>query len=91
MEINKHSLGCIVHITERHPHGTVIEVDPAVISDLKWTSGELRHVYEILVGGMLGDPKELADGLISPQIERLERVIAGLEGSGPARPKPDDA
>lgn len=91
MDVRIFQKGLGVSITERAPDGCMIEVDPELIRELKGLTGELRHAYTHLKAERVTREAELADGLISPQIERLERIIASLEGSDPARPKPDDA
>lgn len=60
-----------------------IEMDPALIRDLKFVTGELRHAYTHLKAGTVIDQPQIADGLLSRQIARLETIIAELEGSGP--------
>lgn len=39
----------------------------------------LRHLYEHLVNGTFNDPKELADGLLSPAIKHIEKMAEKKE------------
>jgi hypothetical protein len=45
------------------------------IRELTITVAQLRHAYANLKGGHVGDQAQFADGLISPQIESLERLL----------------
>jgi hypothetical protein len=49
---------------------------------LKIVLGQLRHAYAHLVNGTVGDQRAFANGLIAPQIERLEAIAK-------AEPPPD--
>ena len=42
---------------------------------LTWICGELRHLYDNLVNGYVKNPQGLANGLLSPQIQKLEKLL----------------
>lgn len=44
-------------------------------SVLKFAVAQLRHAYTHLKAGKVTEQKMFADGLLSPQIARLERLI----------------
>jgi hypothetical protein len=50
-----------------------------IIKVLNTVSGELRHAYVPLNAGRVIRQKQLANGLISPQIGKLERLSALLQ------------
>jgi hypothetical protein len=50
--------------------------------ELTLICGNLRHLYENIVNGYLGNPKGLANGLLSPQIQKLEKLLNGPTGDG---------
>ncbi len=53
--------------------------------ELEFVVAQLRHAYTQLKVGSVARQPEFADGLISPQIKRLERIIAeGNAGWSPA-------
>jgi hypothetical protein len=43
--------------------------------ELTYICGELRHLYENLVNGWVREPVRVANGLLSPQIKKLERLL----------------
>lgn len=43
------------------------------MSERQFAIAQLRHAYALLKAGHVRDLNEFADGLIGPQIERLER------------------
>ena len=47
---------------------------PTTERELYYQTAQLRHAYYHLVNGHVGDPAELARGLISPAIRFLERL-----------------
>lgn len=54
------------------------------MTDLAHVIAQLRHAYSHLAAGRVTDQREFADGLLAPQIQRLEAIES-------ARPKDDDA
>lgn len=50
-----------------------------IIKVLNTVSGELRHAYVPLNNGTVTKQKQLANGLISPQIIKLERLASLLQ------------
>lgn len=62
------------------PDGDEFKIKPSVafVRELTFAVAQLRHAYVQLCEGVVGDPKEFADGLIAPQIARIETVIRRL-------------
>lgn len=52
--------------------------ETADLRDLRFAIGQLRHAYTHLLAGR-GANAEFANGLISPEIKRLERMVARWE------------
>ena len=55
------------------------------ITDLAFALAGLRHAYANLVAGAVRDQKSFADGLIAPQIRRIEKLInaeSAVNGEG---------
>jgi hypothetical protein len=52
-------------------------IKPSIIftRDLTLAVAQLRHAYAQLAAGTVVDQKKFADGLISPQIERIENML----------------
>jgi hypothetical protein len=50
-------------------------------SELTGVIAQLRHAYMHLVGGTVKDQRQLAEGLIAPQIAKLERMAARERGA----------
>lgn len=48
-------------------------------NEIRMALSQLRHAYAQLSAGVVKDQKQFADGLIAPQIRRLERVENDLE------------
>jgi hypothetical protein len=44
-------------------------------AEIKVVLAQLRHAYDHLVNGTAKHPQQMANGLIGPQIARLERLI----------------
>jgi hypothetical protein len=65
---------------EQAPPGDNFRIKPSVIftRELTLAVAQLRHAYAQLAAGTVKDQKEFADGLISPQIERIEKVLRRL-------------
>lgn len=59
------------------------DVKPHMERDLSWAMADLRHAYSHLVNGRVGDHKSLADGLISPAIQKMEKALASLQAESP--------
>ena len=59
------------------PPGDNFRIKPSVVftRDLSLAVASLRHAYAQLAAGAVKDQKEFADGLISPQIARIETVL----------------
>jgi hypothetical protein len=55
------------------PSGTV-EVDRV---ELERIAAELRHAYSHLVNGRVTDLRAFAEGLVAPQIRRIELLAGG--------------
>jgi hypothetical protein len=49
-------------------------------NDAAFAIGQLRHLYAQMVSGGVSDTAGAARGLLGPSIERLERLLAALEG-----------
>lgn len=49
---------------------------------LKSVVAQLRHAYHQILLGVVGDPKDFADGLIAPAIRHLENMCAKYENGG---------
>ena len=62
------------------PPGDNFRIKPSVIwtRDLSLAVASLRHAYAQLAAGSVVDQKEVAEGLISPQIARIENVLRRL-------------
>lgn len=62
------------------PPGDNFRIKPSVIwtRDLSLAVASLRHAYAQLAAGTVVDQKEFAEGLISPQIARIENVLRRL-------------
>ena len=45
------------------------------ITELAFALAGLRHAYANLMAGAVKDQKSFADGLIAPQIRRIEKLI----------------
>jgi hypothetical protein len=62
------------------PPGDNFRVKPSVIftQELTLAIAQLRHAYAQLAAGTVVDQKEFAEGLISPQIARIENVLRRL-------------
>jgi hypothetical protein len=62
------------------PPGDNFRTKPSVVwtRDLSLAVASLRHAYAQLAAGTVKDQKEFADGLISPQIERIENILRRL-------------
>lgn len=60
--------------------GDKFHIKPSVefARELTFAVAQLRHAYAQLAAGAVGDQKEFADGLISPQIARIETVLRRL-------------
>lgn len=60
--------------------GDEFRIKPSVefARELTFAVANLRHAYANLAAGKVGDQKEFADGLIAPQIERIEKVLRRL-------------
>jgi hypothetical protein len=43
--------------------------------ELRHVLAQLRHAYAQLAAGTVKDQKQFANGLISPQIKRLEKFV----------------
>ena len=65
---------------EPAPSGDKFHIKPSVVftRDLSLAVASLRHAYAQLSAGTVKDQKEFADGLISPQIARIETVLRRL-------------
>ena len=65
---------------EAAPLGDNVHVKPSVVftRDLSLAVAQLRHAYAQLSAGAVVDQKEFADGLISPQITRIENILRRL-------------
>jgi hypothetical protein len=50
----------------------------ALVERLTSASAELRHAYVNLKSGAVRDAHQFADGLIAPQIVKLEEVVVAL-------------
>lgn len=46
-----------------------------MIKELQFATAQLRAAYTALMEGRVTDQKQFAEGLIAPQIERLERFL----------------
>ena len=55
-------------------------IKPSVefVRELTFAVAQLRHAYANLAAGTVVNQKEFADGLISPQIARIEKVLRRL-------------
>ena len=62
------------------PPGDNFRIKPSVVftRELSFAIAQLRHAYAQLAAGEVKNQKEFADGLISPQIERIEKVLRRL-------------
>ena len=62
------------------PPGDNFRIKPSVVftRELSLAVASLRHAYAQLAAGAVKDQKEFADGLISPQITRIENVLRRL-------------
>lgn len=62
------------------PPGDNFRIKPSAVftRDLSLAVAQLRHAYAQLSAGAVVDQKEFADGLISPQITRIENVLRRL-------------
>lgn len=62
------------------PPGDNFRIKPSVVftRDLSLAVASLRHAYAQLAAGTVVDQKEFAEGLISPQIARIENVLRRL-------------
>jgi hypothetical protein len=60
--------------------GDQFHVKPSVefARELTFAVAQLRHAYANLAAGTVVDQKEFADGLISPQIARIEKMLRRL-------------
>jgi len=60
--------------------GDEFHIKPSVefARELTFAVAQLRHAYANLAAGKVVDQKEFADGLISPQIARIEKVLRRL-------------
>jgi hypothetical protein len=65
---------------EPAPPGDGFKVKPSVMftRELSFAAAQLRHAYMQLAAGTVVNQKEFAEGLISPQIERIEKVLRRL-------------
>jgi hypothetical protein len=65
---------------EAAPRGDNFRTKPSAIwtRDLSLAVASLRHAYAQLAAGTVVNQKEFADGLISPQIERIENILRRL-------------
>lgn len=46
-----------------------------LVRDLQGVLAQLRHLYGHMVNGRVWDTTEAANGLLSPQIRKLERIV----------------
>ena len=62
------------------PAGDNFRVKPSVewTRELNFAVADLRHAYAQLIAGRVVDQTSFADGLIAPQIERIEKVLRRL-------------
>ena len=62
------------------PPGDNFRIKPSTIwtRDLSLAVAQLRGAHAQLAAGTVTDQKEFADGLISPQIERIENMLRRL-------------
>jgi len=60
------------------------ELPEYVRMTLAGVTAELRHAYSHLASGSVVDQRGLAEGLLSPQIKRLEALSAGASDPAPA-------
>ena len=62
------------------PPGDNFRIKPSVVftRELSLAVASLRHAYAQLAAGAVKDQKEFADGLLSPQITRIENVLRRL-------------
>jgi hypothetical protein len=62
------------------PSGDKFHVKPSVVftRELSFAIAQLRQAYAQLAAGEVKNQKEFADGLISPQIARIETVLRRL-------------
>jgi len=60
--------------------GDQFHVKPSIefARELTFAVAALRHAYANLAAGEVTNQKEFADGLISPQIARIEKVLRRL-------------
>lgn len=47
--------------------------------EIEYIMANLRHLYENMINGRVNKPVELADGLLSPSIKRLEKLLNGCK------------
>jgi hypothetical protein len=59
------------------------DVPAEVLSDLRTSVAQLRHLYTRILGGHVGQHVQLANGLLAPEVRRIEKAIAKLEGRTP--------
>lgn len=53
---------------------------PAERKEIVYATAQLRHLYENLMAGAVRQPQKLAQGLVAPQIRRLERLTTEHDG-----------
>ena len=78
--ITNDNIGGKLDTPDKAPAGDNFRVKPSVVftRELTFAVAQLRHAYAQLAAGTVVNQKEFADELISPQIERIEKVLRRL-------------
>ena len=80
--LSKDNIGGRLDTTETKalPPPDNFRVKPSLVftRELTFAVAQLRHAYAQLAAGTVVNQQEFADGLIAPQIERIEKVLRRL-------------
>jgi hypothetical protein len=60
------------------PDNFRVKPSTVIVRELTFAVAQLRHAYIQLAAGTVVNQKEFADGLVSPQIATIEKIIRRL-------------